>query len=270
MSMPAPPVVPPVGGPNHTADHATITTILAALETAVSTLQGAPAAFALNGGNTSVVPGTSASFAQVTVSAGNRDGAPDILDFYYGSQKIFSLNSYGEPRITAAALNHVAQVIYVLAAQSADAWQVLSSSLAVLARVGPNGAASFAGPVSRQLTTGPADWVHCTMANGWTAYSGRVLAVKLTNDNMVQISGQIVPGTTTDGTPVATLPAGYAPVRPEPVMMSQTHLQTAAQHLGAYLEAEAGGQLNVFSVGAVANTGNGHFVIAGRYPLDAH
>jgi hypothetical protein len=108
------------------------------------------------------------------------------------------------------------------------------------------------------------------MANGWTAYLGRVLAVKLTVDNMVQISGQIIPGTVADGTPVATLPAGYAPARAETVMMGQTHLLTAAQYAGPYLEFEGNGNIQVYSVGTVVNTGGGHFTVGGRYALDAH
>ena len=95
-----------------------ISTILGGLQNAVGACK-APGAVA--GGNASVIPGTAANLATVTVSAGSRDGAPDILDFYYGTQKIFSLNSYGEPRVTAAALTYVAEIIYVLSGQSADA-----------------------------------------------------------------------------------------------------------------------------------------------------
>jgi hypothetical protein len=267
---PSPPANNQIPGTlGHTNDHNTLVTIITSLQSAVAALQAAPPAMALNGGNVSAVPGTATSFAQVTVSAGNRDGGADVLDFFYGSQKIFSLNPYGEPRITAAALTHVAQIIYVLAGQSADAWQILSSSLAVLARVGPDGSAGFAGPVSRLVGGAPAAWVHCTMANGWTAYASRTLAVKLTNDNMVQVSGQLVPGTTADGTTVATLPAGFAPARPETVMVGQTHLQTAAAYTGPYLEAETAGNLNIFSLGSVVNTGGGHLVVGGRYPLNA-
>ena len=55
MSMPAPPAVPTVGAPNHTADHATISAILGGLQAAVSGLQGSSPAFLLAG------PGTPAS-----------------------------------------------------------------------------------------------------------------------------------------------------------------------------------------------------------------
>jgi hypothetical protein len=251
-----PPASPPVGGPGHTADHATITQLLSWLEQAVTVLQGQPAAFALAGGNTVSLP-SGTTWATVTVQPGS---TADVLDIYYGQQKIFSLNQYGEPRITAAALTHVAEIIYVLAGQSADAWQVLSSSLAVLARVGPNGSASFAGPVSRQLAGGPATWVHPAMANGWTAYAGRTLAVKLTNDNMVHLSGQVVPGTVADNTLVATLPAGYAPARPEAIVLGLGH---------GYLEAETNGNLTCWSVGSIAGLPGGHLKVSGRYPLDA-
>jgi hypothetical protein len=50
MSMPAPPAVPTVGAPNHTADHATISAILGGLQVAVSGLQGSSPAFLLAGG----------------------------------------------------------------------------------------------------------------------------------------------------------------------------------------------------------------------------
>lgn len=272
MSMPAPPAPQNVGAPNHTADHNTIAAILGGLQSAVGGLQGSPASFALAGGNTSVIPGTATNLATVSFSAVNRDGAPDILDFYYGSQKIFSLNSYGEPRITAAALTHVAEIIYVLSGQSADAWQVLSSALAVLARVGPDGSASFTGPVSRQLPGGPAGWVHCTLQSGWSTYSGRSLSAKLTNDNMVQLSGQIAPGTISDGILVATLPAGYAPrSRPEPVMVGQYHsIATGAGTSGAYLEVQLSGNVNLFSFGPYSNQGGAHLVVGGRFPIDAN
>lgn len=264
-----PPASPPVGGPGHTADHITIAAVLSWLEAAVQALQGQPAAFALNGPNTVTVPGTTAGWASVTVSAVNRDGSPDILDFYYGAQKIFSLNSYGEPRITAAALTHVAEIIYVLSGQSADAWQVLSSSLAKLARVGPDGSASFAGPVSRQLPTGPAGWVHPALLAGWTSFTGRTFAMKLTNDNMVHISGHLAAGTATDGTVIATVPPGYAPLyRAESLPVAQFNAITPANYKGPYLEVEPDGRLDIFSFGTV--TPGGRIVVGGRYPLDAN
>jgi hypothetical protein len=261
-----PPASPPVGTPGHTADHITIASLLSWLEQAVTALQSAPASFALDGGNVATVPGGT-TWATVTVQPGS---TADVLDIYCGQQKIFSLNHYGEPRITAAATTETAEIIYALAAQSADVWQILSSSLAVLARVSPSGAASFAGPVSRQLPTGPAAWTHCTMANGWTAYAGRTLTVKLTNDNMVQISGEIVPGTVSDGIAVASLPSGYAPVRPEPIWVGQHNAISGSNgYTGPYLEAQPGGNLLLYSFGPYTSLGSPHLVIAGRFPLDA-
>jgi len=265
-----PPANPAIGASGHTADHATITQMLAWLEQQVQGLEGTGAAFLLAGGNVSAIPGTATNLATVTVQAGNRDGSPDILDFYYGSQKIYSLNGYGEPRITAAALGHVAMIIYALSGQTADCWQVLSSALAVLARVGPDGSASFAGPVSRQLATGPAQWVHPALQSGWVNYAGRTLAMKLTNDNMVVVTGQIVPGQTSDGTPVAALPSGYAPLyRPEAIQVSQTKVMSAGSYNGTYLEAEPGGNLQLYSYGTLLGQSGGHVVVSGRYPLDA-
>lgn len=271
MSMPAPPAQQQVGAPNHTTDHNTIAAILAGLQSAISQIEGTAPAFLLAGGNTSVIPGTATNLATVTVSAVSRDGAPDILDFFYGTQKIFSLNSYGEPRITAAALTHVAEIIYVLSGQSADAWQVQSSALAILARVGPDGSASFAGPVSRQLPGGPAGWVHCSLQSGWATYFGRSLSAKLTCDNMVQISGQIAPGSLSNGVRVAILPAGCAPkYRPEPVWAGQSNLVASGSNTAAaYLEAEPSGDLMLYFSGSIINLGNGHLAVSGRFPLDA-
>jgi hypothetical protein len=271
MSMPAPPAQHLTGDALHTADHNTITTILAALEAAVSALQTATPSLAAAGGNTVTLAGTSTGMLSVTVSAVNRDGGADLLDFWYGSQKIFSLNSYGELRLTAASLTHVAQVITVLAGQSADAWQVISPATAVLARVGPDGSASFAGPVSRLVSGAPAQWAHPAMANGWTAYLSRALAVKLTSDNMVQVSGQIVPGTVSDGILVATMPPGYAPLsRAEPVWVGQHGMiVTGGGTSGAYAEVQPDGRLLLYSFGPYINQGSPHLVIAGRYPLDA-
>jgi hypothetical protein len=255
------PANPAVGGPGHTADHATIASLLAALQASVASLQGTGPAFLLAGGNTSAIPGSATNLATVTVQPVNRDGSPDILDIYYGSQKIFSLNGYGEPRVTAAALTHVAEIIYVLSGQTADAWQVLSSALAVLARVGPDGSASFAGPVSRQVGGAPAAWQHPALLNGWAAYAGRTFCVKLTNDNMVQVTGQLVPGQVSDGTTVAVLPSGHAPLyRPEAITLP----------LGrGYFEAGPSGNLNVYYFGSASGLPGGHVKVSSRFPLDA-
>jgi hypothetical protein len=262
-----PPAAPLVGQSTHTADHATITQLLNWLTQQVQAIEGTGAAVMLAGGNACNVPGTTTGFATITVQPGNQ---ADVLDIYYGTQKIFSLNSYGELRLTAAALNHVAQVIYALSGQSADTWQVLSSSLAVLARVGPDGSASFAGPVSRQLPSGPAQWVNPVLQSGWTTIANRTLALKLTNDNMVQITGHLQPGQISNGTPVATLPPGYAPqYRPESIAVAQYNLIPASSYQGPYIEAQPSGALNIYSIGPSVMPG-GRIVICGRYPLDAH
>jgi len=271
MSLPAPPSQHQLGDLTHLADHNAISAALASLESAVTALQGQAAVPVLQsaGGNAVTLPGTGTGMLTVTVSAVNRDGGADLLDFYYGTQKIFSLNSYGELRLTAASLSHVAQVIAVLASQSADAWQVVSPGSAVLARVGPDGSASFAGPVSRQLPGGPAGWVHCTLLHGWATYQGRTLTVKLTNDNMVQISGQMVPGTVNDGTTIATVPPGYAPVsRAEPVMYGQANC--SPDKIGGFFQVNTDGTIMIFSFGDWRDIGNGHIVLAGRYTLDAN
>lgn len=273
MTMPSPPAQHATGDAGHTADHNTIATILGDLQAALSVLEEAPQGWALDGGNESVLPGTGTGLATVTVTAVDRDGGADILDVFYGSAKIFSINSYGELRITPAQLGHVAQVIYTLSQQTGDAWQVLSPALSPLARVGPDGSASFAGPVSAWVNGAVSAWQRPALQNGWATYSGRTLACKLTNDNMVQISGQLVPGEISNGTVVASLPAGFAPqYRPEMIPAATYDIDeyfSSQDDAGAYLEAEVTGLLKVYSLSSGSAGSNYHLVISGRYPLDA-
>lgn len=275
MSFPAPPAQHVTGDANHTADHNTLATIAQQLETAIASLQAQVLnVFRTTGANSCVLPGTVTGLATVTVSAVNRDGGADLLDFYYGSAKIFSLNSYGELRITSAALTHVAQVITVLAGQSADAWQVLGPSANLLAHVGPDGSAGFSGPVSLLVSGIPATWQHPLLINGWTNYAGRTLACKLTNDNMVQITGQIIPGQTSDNTIVANMPGGFAPLfRPEVLHAATFNITEefgTENDAGVYFEVETSGVMKIFSFSTGAAGPNAHIVISGRYPLDAN
>jgi hypothetical protein len=57
-------------------------------------------------------------------------------------------------------------------------------------------------------------WQSLTLNNGWTTYGSTFQAPIFMKkvDGMVQMAGMIAPGTTTNGTTVATLPAGYIPV----------------------------------------------------------
>ena len=57
-------------------------------------------------------------------------------------------------------------------------------------------------------------WQPLPLTNGWTAYGGTFQAPIFMKkiDGMVQMAGTIAPGTTTNGTQVATLPTGYTPV----------------------------------------------------------
>lgn len=57
-------------------------------------------------------------------------------------------------------------------------------------------------------------WQNLTLNNGWTAYGSTFQAPIFMKkvDGTVQMAGVIAPGTTTGGTQVATLPAGYIPV----------------------------------------------------------
>lgn len=57
-------------------------------------------------------------------------------------------------------------------------------------------------------------WQSLTLNNGWTTYGGTFQAPIFMKkiDGMVQMAGMIAPGTTTNGTQVATLPTNYIPV----------------------------------------------------------
>ena len=56
-------------------------------------------------------------------------------------------------------------------------------------------------------------WMPLTGANGWTSHGGGfgVPAAAKTPDGRVQLRGMFAGGTLTNGTPVTTLPAGFAP-----------------------------------------------------------
>ncbi|MEV4437476.1 hypothetical protein AB0K09_00415 [Streptomyces sp. NPDC049577] len=73
-------------------------------------------------------------------------------------------------------------------------------------------AAGFTFDASGAYFTGEA-WTALTLASGWTAfgstYQSPIFMKKL--DGMVQLAGLMAPGTTANGTTVATLPTGYRP-----------------------------------------------------------
>ncbi len=58
-----------------------------------------------------------------------------------------------------------------------------------------------------------ASWTTMTLANSWVVYSGSYSTPQYTkqSDNVVQLKGLIRAGTTTSGTTLTTLPAGYRP-----------------------------------------------------------
>ena len=275
MSMPAPPAQHVPGDSGHASDHNTLATIAQDLETAVTALQGeVENLFRTTGANACILPGTSTGLATVTVTAGNRDGGADLLDFFYGSQKIFSLNSYGELRLTPAALTHVAMIISVLSGQSSDAWQVLGPTTSVLARVGADGSAGFSGPVSLLQGGTPAQWQHPALQNGWGTFASRTLACKLTNDNMVHLTGQLTPGQISEGTIVAAMPGGFAPqFRPEVVPAATFAITegifSGQNDAGLYFEINTDSLMRVHSFSSGFASGSNHVVISGRYPLDA-
>jgi hypothetical protein len=274
MSMPSPPAQHSTGDPGHSGDHNTLATITADLQAAATALQGhVQNIFRTTGANACTLPGTGTGLAAITVTAVDRDGGTDLLDFYYGSQLIFSLNSYAELRLAPAQLTHVALIISVLAGQSSAAWQVVSPSQAVLAQVGPDGSAGFSGPVSLLQAGSPVAWQHPSLQNGWTTYQSRTLACKLTNDNMAQLSGQLVPGQVGNGTIVAFMPGGFAPrYRPEALPVSTYNISEGffgPPDAGMYFEVDTSGRMSVYSF-ASGEAGSGdHVVISGRYPLDA-
>ena len=271
--MPAVPATPAVGGPDHTLDHGTIETILTDLQVAVAALQvqaGVPVLSA-TGGNNVTLAGTGTGMLTVSVSAVNRDGDADLLDFYYGSAKIFSLNSYGELRLAPASLAHVAQVINVLAGQSADALQILGPAGQVLARIGPDGSASFAGTVTAAKLNVSPTWQHCPTQNSWSPYQNRFLTCKLCPENTCHISGHLVPDINHchDGTIIATVPPGCSPVsRPECIFFGQQNC--TPNLIGGHFQIDTFGNVTVWNFGTWQDNCGGHVLVNHRYALDAN
>lgn len=98
----------------------------------------------------------------------------------------------------------------------------------------------------------PGAWQTITLAGGWTNRATYTPASyrKVFNGSMLHIVLNLSAGTTTNGTTIFTLPAGYTPI--SKVQMSIiTRIAAAPQQIGA-IEIDTGGVAKIFDVGATA------------------
>jgi hypothetical protein len=140
------------------------------------------------------------------------------------------------------------------------AWATLAKAQAVEQRMDQLSAAET-----------PKSWVLVgTWANGWGNYSGRSVAVKLTDQGTaVRISGQFSGGTQTDGTGVFWVGSPYQPGRLESIPIGSSGASGIVYIARCpYLEFGTDGWVHIWGC-ADSGTG-GHFIINGTYPLDTY
>jgi hypothetical protein len=233
------PAVHQVGDPGHTTDHNAIVQVLSDyladitnLQGSVTALQaGAATAFSTAGGNACPIPGAATDFATVTVTAVNRDASPDLLDFFYGTQKVFTLNSYGEVRIYPSQVAHIPFIIQALTGQTADLLDILASDgvtklVQVTAagnvvttgnvRVGADGTGvvNATDPVNGGVAE---QWHNFILNSGWGTTTNNGVndtpQYKLLPDGAVALRGSIVtpPSGAAMNVNFATIPAPYRP-----------------------------------------------------------
>jgi hypothetical protein len=147
MTEPTLPTTHSVGDTGHTGDH---NTLVAALSQALAmlsqdgsslaTLQAAiDDMFSTAGGNVCAVPALTPTFAVINLAAIDRDNGNDTFDVFYGTQKVFSLNSYGDIVVSPSTTSHTSITINALPSQTADLVQLLSSTGSILSRVNSAG-----------------------------------------------------------------------------------------------------------------------------------
>lgn len=107
------------------------------------------------------------------------------------------------------------------------------------------GTLAAAEPGAATLTT--ETWHTLTLKNGWTNLAGGYTAANYraigSPPKSVQVVGTIVPGTLTDGTVIATLPAGYLPVK-----QAYHVVYTDSTSSSAGLHIDASGNLKIYGV----------------------
>lgn len=113
-------------------------------------------------------------------------------------------------------------------------------------------------------------WHDMTLTNGWTNFGTRPLTYKFVeNGEFVHFSGQINYGNISDGTIVGSVSTQYAPRnRPEALTLGWDG-NVSLNGRAPYLEIQTGtGNVLVYGVSSVSGS-VGHFVINGRYAIDA-
>lgn len=98
----------------------------------------------------------------------------------------------------------------------------------------------------------PLPWQTITLSGGWTNRAGYTPASyrKLFSGSNLQIVLNLTAGTTTNGTTIFTLPAGYRPtsIVQMPII---TRIAAAPQQMGA-IEIDTGGVAKIYDVGSTS------------------
>lgn len=257
-----------VGDTGHTSDHNEIVVSLAglvsavnALQTITGTLEGETGnVFSKLGGNVCNIPGTTTSFAQVSVGAGNRDTAADVIDIYYGGARVFSLNGYGELRISSGAASHVAAVIQGQPSQTGDLLQFANSAGTILARIASDG--SITAP-ALTLTNPVADipWVKFNpLSTGISIeppFTGAWVRLLSSPPECIQISALLNVQTATsviDGTEVAQLAAAYRPAQTLtfPVTTDVLRISSGTNNESSRCKLDSSGNLTLWGISSAA------------------
>lgn len=268
-----------IGDSGHTNDHNSVVTtltnfnaLIAALQTAVATLQGNTAnLFYTTGGNVCNIQDLVTALATVNLQATNRDTGVDIFDVFYGTQKVFSFNSYGDIKLFPSTISHTAFTIQGLAGQTANLWQIMNSAGTVLASIGPTGNLVVSGNLRAQgqvngtnPTTGNAETWHPfnPLSNSWAVPSGGFAQYRITPQNELQISALIqAPASSVNGVTIATFPAGYRPASMHQPVVSTSALIGSVGN--GYVTITSGGVMQSSNIGAGATVG-----IEAKIPLD--
>lgn len=110
-------------------------------------------------------------------------------------------------------------------------------------------------------------WTPLVYSNGWADLGGNweTGAWRLHADGWVRFKGVIIGGTRVDGTVIATIPAGYRPVKDQIIPLALISAGATQPNVNLRVFA-ASGQVQCFGISATAN---GNMALNGAgYPLD--
>lgn len=139
-------------------------------------------------------------------------GGIPVIEFRDDDGDIYEIAGYGGANALAFHAGEELTFITEMALDKDGTWRVDSAD-----SVGPANGVYFdhlSGYFKPRIGINPEVWQAATLANGWTNFGGGYapLQYRLLPHGFVHIEGTIKPGTTTDGTTVTTLAAGYRPL----------------------------------------------------------